>query len=208
MSEKCTIFAGGEPVSRETLDMSFVSGSTLYAADKGYELAKALGVKCDFVIGDFDSSDKPESGNVLQYPIEKDDTDLMLAIKHAFQNGSRYFQIYGAMGGSADHFFGNIQSLAYINEKGGSGELIGDNDVISILPAGEYSFPYMIGFSLSLFAYSERVEGLCVHGTKYEADDITLDNSFPLGVSNKVTAEEGAAVSFKSGRLLVIRSKR
>ena len=208
MSEKCTVFAGGEPVSADALDMSFISNSTVYGADKGYYLAKSLGIDCDIVIGDFDSSPRPECGDVLVFPKEKDDTDLMLAIKHALKNGAKDIRIYGALGGSADHLYGNIQSLAYIVTNGGSALITGDSDIIRLLPAGRYVISDKKGWSLSLFSYSERVEGLTIKGTKYTAQDITLDNSFPLAVSNCITAPKGAELSFSAGLLLVIQSKR
>ena len=207
MSDKCTIFVGGEPVSQRTLDKEFIDDSTVYGADKGYYLARDLGIECDIVIGDFDSSPKPQRDDVLIFPVKKDDTDLCLAIKHAFSKGLKSFMIYGALGGSVDHLIGNIQSLAYIVNNGGSGVISGDNDIITLLPQGRYIIKNIEGFSLSLFAYSEKVEHLSISGTKYEADDITLDNGFPLGVSNSIISES-ACVSFSSGKLLVIQSRR
>ena len=208
MSENATIFVGGEPVGLNTLDMSFVSDSVVYGADKGYYLAKELGIECDFVIGDFDSSPKPARDDIIVYPEEKDDTDLMLAVKHAIANGCKSFQIYGALGGRADHLFGNIQSLSYILCHGGTGVILGDEDTIRLLPHGSYTIPKMSGYTLSLFAYSESVEKLTIRGAKYNAENISLENSFPLGVSNRFESDSGAEISFESGLLLVIESKR
>ena len=207
MSDKCTIFVGGDAVSFRTLDMNFIVHSTVYGADKGYYLASKLGIKCDVVLGDFDSSKMPERDDVIVYPVEKDDTDLMLAIKHAFDNGLKDFQIYGAMGGSADHLIGNIQALGYIVEHEGSAVMIGSKDRITLLPAGKYTFKKRAGYQLSLFAYSERVTNLFLDGVKYPAANITLDNTFPLGMSNHIE-EDIAEVFFSSGLLLVIESKR
>ena len=207
MSDKCTIFVGGDAVSPDTLDTEFLADSVVYGADKGFYLAHSLGIKCDVVLGDFDSSKKPKRDDVLLFPVEKDDTDLMLAIRHAFDNGLKDFQVYGAMGGSADHLIGNIQALGYIVSHDGSAVIIGDNDRITLLPAGKYSFKKREGYQLSLFAYSERVTGLSLSGVKYHAQNITLENTFPLGMSNHIEADN-AEVSFSSGLLLVIESKR
>ena len=208
MSEKCTIFAGGEPVSFKTLDMGFISHSVIYGADKGYYLAKKLGIECDVVLGDFDSSEKPEREDILLFPIEKDDTDLMLAVRHALEHGCKSFEIYGALGGRADHLFGNIQTLGFVKSHGGSAVMIGDNDRITLLSPGKYHFKKTDGYSLSLFAYSHIVRGLTISGTKYDAADITLEYTFPLGISNKILNEQGADVTFDSGLLLVIESRR
>ena len=208
MSEKCTIFVGGEPVSAAVLDMEHIASSVVYGADKGYYLAKYLGIECDVVLGDFDSSPKPERDDVMVFPTKKDDTDLMLAIKHALDAGAKDFQIYGALGGSADHLIGNIQSLSFIVKHGGKAVMTGERDTISLLPPGRYTVPFMQGYSLSLFSYSEKVTHLSITGAEYEASDITLDNGFPLAVSNHVSSPSGAKISFESGELLVIRSKR
>ena len=208
MSEKCTIFTGGEPVGFKTLDMSFIVHSAVYGADKGYYLAKKLGIECDIVLGDFDSSQKPERDDVIVYPVEKDDTDLMLAVRHALDKGYKDFEIYGALGGRADHLFGNIQTLAFINEHGGKAVMIGENDRICLLSPGRHIIKNRESYSLSLFAYTPRVEHLTISGVKYNADDICLYNSFPLGISNHIESEGGADISFESGLLLVIESKR
>ena len=208
MNEKCTIFVGGEPVGFKTLDMDHIVHSRVYGADKGYYLAQKLGISCDVVIGDFDSSKKPDRDDVILHPVEKDDTDLMLAIKHAFENGASDFQIYGAMGARADHLFGNIQALAYIVSHGGTAVMIGDKDRAMLLPAGKYHLPKRKGYSLSLFSYSEQVGHLFVDGTKYPAADITLTQSFPLAMSNHIESDNGADIAFSSGLLLVIESER
>lgn len=209
MNEKCTIFAGGDGVSFKTLDMGFVAHSVIYGADKGYYLAKELGIECDIVIGDFDSSRKPEHDNILTFPVEKDDSDLSLTINHALENGCRDFQIYGALGGSVDHLYANITSLYFLVKNGASGVIKGDKDVIRLLTPGRHHFEKREGFSLSLFAYQGDVTGLSVSGTKYKCEDLTLTtDKFSLGLSNSVTDIGGADVSFSTGLLLVIESLR
>ncbi|MBR1749494.1 MAG: thiamine diphosphokinase [Ruminococcus sp.] len=208
MTDKCSVFAGGDRVSSETLDMEHISFSYVIAADRGYLLAESLGIKCDLYIGDFDSSKQPSHGNVQTYPIEKDDTDLMLALRAGLERGCKSFQLYGAFGGSADHLFANIQTLAYLCENGAEGVLIGDKDTARIISPGLVKIKKRKGRSLSLFAFSEKVTGLTISGAKYNADNITLENNFPLGVSNSVISENGAEISFKTGRLLIIESER
>ncbi|MBQ8965349.1 thiamine diphosphokinase [Ruminococcus sp.] len=207
MTRHCVIFAGGEPVRSENIDFDIIAKSYVICADKGLALAQELGVKPDLILGDFDSlGHMPEGENVLTYPIEKDDTDLMLAVETAFDKGFTDFCIYGACGGRLDHMIGNISCLAMIAEKGGKGVIIGDDDIISLHCSGEHRFPSREGFSLSLFAYSPEVTGLTITGTKYTAENCTLTNSVTLGVSNEITADE-AVVRFDEGRLLVIQSR-
>ena len=56
--------------------------------------------------------------------------------------------------------------------------------------------------SLSLFAMTERVEGICLSGTKYELSGGSLEYSFPLGVSNSFRGD--VSLSFDSGMMLVM----
>lgn len=207
MSEICTIFTGGEIDDLSFIDVQRVKKSFVICADSGYSYAKELGIKPDVVIGDYDSLGFiPDSNSeIFTFPKEKDDTDLMLAIKEALNRGYKYIDIYGALGGRFDHTFGNIQSLAYISNKGGVGRIITDREVISILNPCEFTVEYREGFSLSLFAYSDVVENYCVNGTKYETKTNIL-NTFPLGISNEILGEK-ATISFTKGRLLMIMSK-
>lgn len=207
MTECCVIFAGGDPVKAETIDRNYIDSAYVICADKGLALAEALGVKPDLILGDFDSLKfKPEGDNVLTYPAEKDDTDLMLAVEIALEKGFVDFRIYGACGGRLDHMMGNIECLALLLKNGTIGEITGDNEHILLLAPGEHSVKRCDGFSMSLFSYSEKVSGLSISGTKYTTDKITLTKASTLGVSNEIT-EDYARISFESGTLMVIQSR-
>ena len=76
----------------------------LIAADGGLRHARALGLVPDAFIGDMDSlreEDLPE-GAIL-YPSQKDDTDMMLAVKKAMALGVRKVLLLGGLGGRLDH---------------------------------------------------------------------------------------------------------
>lgn len=207
MTEHCIIFAGGDPVSRETFVMWKPADAFVICADKGVALADDLGVVPDLILGDFDSlGHRPVGDNVLTYPVEKDDTDLMLAVNEGLSRGFKEFHIFGACGGRLDHMIGNVRCLALLLENGAQGEIIGDDERISLHRAGEYSFPCEDGFSLSFFAYSDKVTGLTISGTKYTADKVTLKNASTLGVSNEIISDR-AIVSFEDGILLAVRSR-
>ena len=179
----------------------------IICADSGYKYAKDLEIKPDVVIGDYDSLGftPNENSEIFTFPKEKDDTDLMLAVREALKRGYKNIDIYGALGGRFDHTIGNIQALAYISSKGGIGRIITDREEITILNAGEYNIQKRDGFSLSLFAYTDVVENYCINGVKYEILT-NLVNTFPLGISNEILGDK-AELSFTNGRLLIIQSK-
>ena len=95
--------------------------------------------------------------------------------------------------------------MNYALEHGVKARLISETDTVELLSAGKYSFEQMKGYTLSLFSYSSNVRGLCISGAKYSVNEITIDNTFPIGVSNEIT-ENKALISFSSGKLLVIQS--
>lgn len=178
-------------------------------ADNSFKKALAENVKIDLIMGDFDTGERvafPENVEVMQYPSEKDDTDTMLCVKEAARRGISEIVIVGGLSGRLDHTFANIQTLAY----GVEHELDitisdGENEAFMLHP-GRYDISKKEGFSLSVFSYSEKSEGICESGVKYPTDNVELTNSFPLGVSNEILSPS-AEISFTKGLLLIILSK-
>lgn len=203
---RCIIFAGGRP---ELCIPEWVSAenSLVIAADKGYRNCKKLGLIPDVCIGDFDSLGfVPDDCEHIRFPKEKDDTDLMLAVREAIARGCVDITILGATGGRLDHMIANIQTLAFIRSEGAWGRIASAYEEIMLLTAGEYTLKKREGYSLSLFSYSGTVEGLTIRGVKYPTNGISLSHLFPLGISNEIISDS-AHIAFEKGLLLVIRSK-
>lgn len=176
-------------------------------ADGGYAHALAANVKPDIVIGDGDSLfiDVPPE-LMLRVPVEKDDTDTMLCVRRAIEEGCTECIILGGIGGRLDHTLANIQTLAFAREQGLNTKLCGSFDTVMLLGPGELVLDERDDFSLSLFSYTERCEGVCIEGVKYPLSNATLTQSFPLGVSNTFLAPQ-ALISLRSGLLLVVLSQ-
>lgn len=204
MSGKCYIF-GGFPCNSE-FDHAIGDKDIVISADGGYKLACSLGVKSNIVLGDFDTlNEEIVDSDVRKYPPEKDDTDLMIAIKTGISMGYSYFVIYGALGGRIDHTIAAIQSLEYLSERNMDGVLVSDNETINIQMPGkcEYkkdNFKYISVFSL------DEASVVSYEGLKYSLDNYTITQSFPIGISNEFISETGR-IDLKSGKLLVIRTK-
>lgn len=177
-------------------------------ADGGYAHALAAGVKPDIVIGDGDSLQNahvpPEL--MLRVPVEKDDTDTMLCIRYALKEGFTECIIIGGLGGRLDHTVANLQTLAFAYEHGMHTKLCDSHDSVLLLSPGELVLPRKDGFTLSLFSYTERCEGVTTRGVHYPLTDALLTQAFPLGVSNAFE-EEHAHISLRKGLLLIVMSK-
>ncbi|MBQ9938402.1 MAG: thiamine diphosphokinase [Oscillospiraceae bacterium] len=174
------------------------------AADGGLKYLAEAGVTPDLVVGDFDSLGyKPNHPNIICHPPEKDDTDTMLAVKEGFARGFDTFLLYAGLGGRLDHTVANLQTLSYIAERGGRGYIVGGNSVSTVIRNGKIEFAAENSGMISVFCSGETAKGVTISGLKYEVEDAELGSDFPLGASNEFCGK-AAAVSVKSGRLLII----
>ncbi len=188
------------------------------AADGGFSAMQKMGITPDIVIGDFDSMENgvtPETdfggAEVIRYPVEKDDTDTMLAIKLGFERGYKCFTLYGCLGGDRfEHSIATCQSLAYIVERGGKAVAYGEprgkgkTMLVTMLQNGSLEFPSYYKGHFSAFAYGGESRGVTLKNFKYEANDVTLTPSFPLGVSNSFTEGKNCFVEVKDGTLMLV----
>ena len=200
----CLIVSGGDfsPLPADPTPFDCV-----IACDRGYEYAQRLGLIPDVIIGDFDSSARPDTAiPVRVHPVMKDDTDTMLAIRHALEKGFRDISLCCALGGRFDHAFANVQSLAFAAERGAVGRILSEDTVITAFPDGCRSFPRRDGWSFSCFSLSDVCTGVSIRGAKFKCEGADISNRFPIGVSN-VWAEDEITVSFESGILAVIESR-
>lgn len=194
--------AGAGDCSRLLLNLK--EEDFVIAVDGGYEYLKEN--RIDLIVGDFDSlSYVPKQPNVIRLKPEKDDTDMMVALKEGLQRGYKDFYIYGGCGGRFDHTYANIQGLAYLAEHGARGYLYHGNQIITMIQNDSMTFHGKMKGYLSIFAYGSKAEGVTLKGLKYPLENATLNDSFPLGVSNEFTGVM-AEVIVKAGRLIIIYS--
>lgn len=120
--KRCIIFCGGgfSGLAEPILEDDFV-----IAADKGLAYAQALGLQPDLVLGDFDSLGYIPAGAEV-HPVEKDDTDAMLAVRRGLEAGCEEFMLYGSLDGDrVDHTMANFQLLCFLADQGTRGTLVG-----------------------------------------------------------------------------------
>ena len=175
------------------------------AADRGYDSLMAYGVVPDLAVGDFDSLGyQPDHPNVIQLPVEKDDTDMVYALRKGLELGYRRFVLLGGVGGRLEHTLANLQLLDWLTGQGGQGFLAGEKTVATAIrgPAS-LTFPAAMSGYLSAFCNSGTAEGVTLENLKFPLEHSTLTSSFPLGVSNQFLGQS-ARVSVEKGSLLLI----
>lgn len=205
-SKLCYIFGAGE---RSVCDISLSPEDLVIAADGGFDYLEALGLRADYVLGDFDSVLSYElPSDCIRYPKEKDDTDMMLAVKLGLEKGYTEFVIYGGLGGRLDHTLANIQVLTYLSRHGAEGTLYTSGYAIRVVSDGTISFGKDLpentpGNLCSVFSLSDTCSSVTIHGLQYETDNITLTNAFPLGISNEFTGKK-AYIHVEKGTIAVL----
>ena len=173
------------------------------AADGGLRHFEKLNRKPDVILGDFDSLGFVPKGAEV-YPVEKDDTDLMLAIRHGLSRGCREFFLYGGLDGSRlDHTIANFQALAYLSEQGAHGWLIGRDYIVTAIRNETLRFPAGATGILSVFCLGNDAKGVSIRGLQYPLENGTLTSCYPLGVSNHFIGQK-AEISVKNGTLLLL----
>lgn len=197
---QCVIFcAGGFRELARAVDAS----DYLLAADGGLRHLQKLKLTPNGIIGDFDSLGYiPEGAQV--FPVEKDDTDSMLAVRKGLELGYRKFEIYGALDGDRlDHTIANLQTLCFLAEHNAAGYLVGLRYLVAVVRNGKLRFSSDAKGILSVFCLGQDAVGVSLRGLQYPMENGTLRSGFPLGVSNHFIGET-AEVSVKDGTLIVL----
>ena len=198
--KKCIIFCAAE---FEKLAEPIGAEDCIIAADGGLRHTEKLGILPDVVLGDFDSLGyAPEGANV--FPVEKDDTDAMLAVRKGLELGYREFVLYGSLDGPRlDHTVANFQTIQFLCDHGAFGILSGIHTMAAVVKNGSLSFPAGCEGTVSVFCMGKDASGVTLKGLYYPLENGTLTAGFPLGVSNHFTGK-AAEISVKDGSLLVI----
>ena len=76
---------------------------------------------------------------------------------------------------------------------------------ITVFTADTITVPPRAGWSLSVLALTDQCTGVSIHGTKYELDQVTVTNTFPIGISNQWHGE--ARISVETGILAMLESR-
>lgn len=181
--------------------------------DRGALYLLDRGIVPDRAVGDFDSVTKEEWAriqqavvNPVQYPAEKDETDLEIALNEALSLEPEAVYLYGVTGGRLDHFFGAVTLL----EKAAHHcpvSIVDCQNELALFKPGTYELTEKPDWLyVSFFSVSAQVKGLTLEGFRYPLNGYTVKSGSSRCVSNELTGEK-AVFSFESGILMMIRSR-
>lgn len=199
------IFAGGDLPDADLAE-ELPSADLVLAADSGYDAAVHLGFRVDFLVGDMDSittSPIPDHVIVERHPIDKDQTDLDLALELAMREDPSRVVVVGGTGGRFDHELSTVGLIC-------SDRWSAVDEVDWVSSRGRAHavwrrriFHGDVGATVSLVPVGGPVTGLTTTGLKWELEGDTLQPGSTRGVSNVMRAPV-AEIRVGSGCLLVV----
>lgn len=208
------IVAGGPNSNIPELEQYNKEIDLWIGADKGALTLIQSGVTPDIAIGDFDSLDEKEKQLVQEksiefqcHPIEKDETDLEIAINYAIEKCPCDLYLFGGTGGRLDHELANIQLLYKLKEKNINGVIIDENNWIELRFPGTHTIENDSNYkNISFLPFSNKVIGISLEGFYYKLNNKNIFWGSTLCISNTLLNEKGY-YSFREGILLVIKSR-
>lgn len=209
-SGNCILIGAGDLTISE---IPLKEGDLSIAVDGGYEYCQLLGIKPDFILGDFDSVGEAagkeldklwekEPDKIIRIPVVKDDTDMLAALKLGLKEGYQNFQIYAGVGGRLEHTLANIQCLLFLKEHACTGYMIDGTGMILVAKEETVSFREGLEGYLSVFSLGEKAV-VSIEGMKYCLDCHEITNSFPIGISNEFIKEKGT-ITVHQGAVVII----
>jgi len=209
--KRIIIFANGELPDKEKARALLHKDDFIIAADGGSNHALALGLTPNIIIGDLDSTTfdlRPltEKGmQILQFPADKNETDLELAIQHALTLNPQKIIILAALGGRLDQTLGNIALISNLQPVACNLQL---NDGIEevFFCCDTCKINGTPNDLVSLLPWQGEVTGIVTHGLKWPLQNETLYPNKTRGISNEM-ADTAATVQIKSGLLLIVHRR-
>lgn len=158
----------------------------IIAADSGLVYIEEAGYHPHWIVGDFDSLGyRPKGENVIRHPVEKDDTDVALAIEVALKKGFTTLYLFGISGGRLDHTLANLQLLTELGDKGIKVFCFCTDCTITAVSEAELQFIEEYRGTISVLVATEKAEDVTIQGLKYPLEKAVLTGNRPLGVSNE-----------------------
>ncbi len=206
------IVNGGPPPSPRVAGV-LAPADVVLGVDGGYAHAELLSLRCDELIGDFDSLDETllaraqaQGVSVSRFDVDKDATDLELALMRAHDLladsitvicgegwGDRFDHLAAQLGLLANPFFAHISVRAWF----------GEAYVAAVHDGGSATLFGVPGQMISLLAVGADVTGVHTSGLRFPLDHETLSPYSTRSVSNEFHTTS-ATVRIGRGSLLVI----
>jgi thiamine pyrophosphokinase len=210
---RAVIFANGEVPNIQNALPLLADDDYIVSADGGLRYIRALSLIPKLVIGDLDSVSKEglqfiKDNNIelLKFPIDKDQTDLELAVQELAARGYQNILVIGALGGRMDQTLANIGLISLLANQNISLELDDGCEHVFLI-WGKSVIVGSRGDVISLIPICASVAGIKTTGLKYPLFNEELLVNRTRGISNQMT-DDTAEISNASGSLLCIHTRK
>jgi thiamine pyrophosphokinase len=199
------IFANGELPNIEKARALIKADDYIICADGGTRHALALGLKPNLIVGDLDSVTDVElqkaDAKVMQYPRDKNETDLELALNHALERKPTSLLIIAALGNRLDQTLGNISLLS--DPRIATLDIRLDDGIEEVFFCRNQSkVRGRSGDIVSLIPWNGAVKGISTNGLRWPLNNETLYPDKTRGLSNEML-DAFAEINIESGLLLI-----
>ena len=211
MHERVILFINGE-----VTDYAFLAGllqedDFLVAVDGGLRHLLAINRQPHLLIGDLDSV-TPEQLEALsdggveiqRFPVEKDETDLELALLETTQRSYKTIILVGALGGRIDQMLANLYLLMLPQLHGLKVRIIDGYQEIFLIRHNA-QVDGQAGDIISLLPLKGNAEGVSSTGLEYPLSNETLLLEHSRGISNRMV-EPHALITLTKGCLVCVHS--
>ena len=207
--ERTVVIVSGGGAPRPGVRALVPPGALVIAADRGVDHALALGLVPDVAVGDFDSVSEAgleravaAGAEVRRHPVDKDATDLELALDVALDATPARVVVLGGHAGRLDHLLASVAVLARPRHAGVRVEAhYGEHRVDVVHPGRLAALEGPAGAPVTLLAHGGPAGGVTTTGLRYALADAVLEPWSSLGVSNEFT---GAVASVRIGSGVVL----
>ena len=205
------VFANGKLTRPDLLKARLRPADRIFCADGGTHHALDLGLTPEVIVGDFDSLapqviEQMEAAGVKlhRHPIDKDQTDLELALELAIAEQPQEIVLVSALGGRLDQMLGNVLLLTRPEYASVRLSLAEGEQWATVLRSHQsLVVDGRPGDTLSLIPLSPTVQGVNLSGVKWPLEDANLSFGSTLTISNTL-ADSQAAIQIGEGMVLVI----
>ena len=207
------VLVGGAVPERHLLS-GLEHAEFVIAADGGVRIARTHGLPINSVVGDLDSATEgdlawagAEGAEIVEFPEDKDRTDLELALDRAEATGVDKIVAIGVDGGRLDHELGNWAALSAM--RSALIEVHAAHGTATILHGAGHRRTELRGSNgdvVSLLPYAGDAGGVTTEGLRWPLLRATLSATGTRGISNELVGPS-ASVEIEFGILLVVRPR-
>jgi len=209
--KRAVVFANGELNEPESMLLLVRPDDYLIAADGGGRHCLALGLLPNLLVGDMDSLDpdiiaqfQAAGSEVLRYPVNKDFTDLELALLQAKERGAEEILVVAALGRRWDQTLANLLLPAGQTFKDVSIRLVdGCQEILLVRPGECCEIHGQPGDTLSLVPLLCNACGITTQGLEYPLKDEDLSFGSTRGISNVLLVEK-PTITLREGLLVCV----